>query len=111
VPVIPESELNSSNYSRDLVGADHGGLDVSLIFVEAPPGSGPSLHRHPYDEVFIVHEGEGTFTLGDEESLVGAGTVVIVPAGTPHGFVNSGGVTLRLTAIHTASQFATEWLV
>jgi mannose-6-phosphate isomerase-like protein (cupin superfamily) len=42
---------------------------------------------------------------------VAAGAVVIVPAGTPHGFVNSGDVTLRLTAIHTSSKFETEWIV
>jgi mannose-6-phosphate isomerase-like protein (cupin superfamily) len=111
VHVIPESELNSSKHSRDLVGADYGGLGVCLILVEAPPGKGPSLHRHPYDEVFIVHEGEGSFRSGDQERQVAAGNVVIVPAGTPHGFVNTGDVTLRLTAIHTSSKFDTEWIV
>ena len=109
--VIPESELNSSKYSRDLVGADYGGLGVSLILVEAPPGKGPSLHRHPYEEVFILHEGEATFTAGDEERVVAAGAVIVVPAGTPHGFVNSGDAPLRLTTVHASPKFQTEWLV
>ena len=104
------TELEPGNYSRSLEGADHD-ASVSLILVEAPPGSGPSLHRHPYEEVFILHEGEATFTAGDEERVVAAGAVIVVPAGTPHGFVNSGDAPLRLTTIHASDKFQTEWLV
>ena len=34
--------------------------------IDAPPGSGPKLHRHPYQEVFEVQEGSVTFTAGDD---------------------------------------------
>ena len=30
-----------------------------MIFVDAPPSGGPALHRHDYDELFIVQEGRG----------------------------------------------------
>ena len=109
--VIPEANLTETKFSRELVGADYDGLGVCLILVEAPPGSGPSLHRHPYEEVFVVHAGEGTFVAGDVESHAGTGAVVIVPAGVPHRFVNDGAGTLRMTSIHTSSRFETEWLV
>jgi mannose-6-phosphate isomerase-like protein (cupin superfamily) len=102
-----DTELESGNFSRSLEGA--GGL--SLTLVEAPPGSGPSLHRHPYDEVFVVHEGEGTFTAGDEEQVVAGEAVIVVPAGTPHRFVNTGERPLRVTTIHASPRFETEWLV
>ena len=105
------SDLEAGNYSRSLQGADHGDVGVCLILVEAPVGKGPSLHRHPYEEVFVIHEGEGTFYAGEEESLAGAGQVVIVPARTPHRFVNTGEVPLRMTTIHTSPKFETEWLV
>jgi hypothetical protein len=36
--------------------------------------------------------------------------VVVVPAGTPNAFVNSGTDQLRLTAIHNAPRISTEWL-
>jgi mannose-6-phosphate isomerase-like protein (cupin superfamily) len=42
--------------------------------------------------------------------VVGGGTVVVSPAGEAHGFVNSGTGELRLTAIHGAGRFTTEWL-
>ena len=105
------TELEPGNYSRSLQGADHGDVGVCLILVEAPPGKGPSLHRHPYEEVFVIHEGEGTFMAGDEESHAAAGAIVVVPARTPHRFVNTGDSTLRMTTIHTAARFQTEWLV
>jgi mannose-6-phosphate isomerase-like protein (cupin superfamily) len=41
---------------------------------------------------------------------VPAGHMVVVPAGEPHGFINSGDDTLRQVAIHVSPRFATEWL-
>jgi Cupin domain len=58
--------------------------------VDASPGSGPKLHKHPYEEVFVVQEGNATFTAGDEVIEVSGGQVVVVPAGVAHKFVNSG---------------------
>ena len=83
---------------------------LSLILVDTAPGNGPSLHRHQYDEVFIVQEGEATFSLGDAERTVTAGHVVVVPAGEPHGFTSSGEGRLRLVAIHLSPRMVTEWL-
>jgi mannose-6-phosphate isomerase-like protein (cupin superfamily) len=110
VQVVSQDELPFSRIARTLAGDDHGGLGVSLIFVEAPPGDGPSLHTHPYAEVFIVEEGEALFVGGDEERTARRGDVVIVPAGTPHRFVNSGETTLRQVTIHLSPRFVTDWL-
>ena len=111
VEIIRIDELPLSNIAREFVGDDHGGVGICAIFVDAPPGRGPSLHRHPYVEVLITQEGRATFFLGDEEREVGAGEMVVVPAGQWHGFVNSGDGPLRQIDIHLSSGFATEWLV
>ena len=92
------------------VGRQHGDLGVCIIFVDAPPGRGPGLHKHPYEEVFIVQEGRGTFTVGEEEIEAGPGDILIVPAGEPHAFVNSGDGPLRQIDIHVSPHFDTEWL-
>jgi quercetin dioxygenase-like cupin family protein len=47
--IIRVEDLPATSFSRELIGDDHGGTSVSIIFVEAPPGSGPSLHTHPYE--------------------------------------------------------------
>ena len=78
--------------------------------MDAPPGSGPKLHRHPYEEVFIVQEGTATFTAGDETVEVKGGQVIVAPAGVAHKFVNSGEERLRQVDIHASERFVTEWL-
>jgi mannose-6-phosphate isomerase-like protein (cupin superfamily) len=108
--VINREELPFSNIAHELEGADHGGVALCLIFVDAPPGRGPSLHKHGYDEVFITLEGEATVIAGDEERVVGPGDIAIVPAGVPHRFVNSGEGPLRQIDIHLSARFGTEWL-
>ena len=108
--VIPTSSLETSNFSVELQGKDCGETGVSLIIVEAAPGRGPSLHTHEYAEVMIVLEGSATFTDGVETREVGAGNVVVIPAGEPHAFTNSGEGPLKQIDIHVADAFATEWL-
>jgi mannose-6-phosphate isomerase-like protein (cupin superfamily) len=108
--VINREQLPLSNIARELEGADHGGVGLCLIFVDAPPGRGPSLHRHDYDEVFITLEGEPTVIAGEEERVVGPGDIAIVPAGVPHRFVNSGDGPLRQIDIHLSPRFGTDWL-
>ena len=88
----------------------HLGVGVSFIVVDAPPRSGPKLHRHPYEEVFVVQEGTATVTAGDEVIEAHGGQIVVVPAGVPHKFVNSGAGPLRQIDIHPTGRFVTEWL-
>jgi mannose-6-phosphate isomerase-like protein (cupin superfamily) len=107
---LKQSELPASNFSRELVGADHGDVPACVIFVDAEPGRGPRLHKHPYAELFFVLEGEGTFSDGTHERVVGPGEVVIVPPETPHAFVNNGTQRLRQIDVHLSPTFATDWL-
>lgn len=86
------------------------GAGVSVIVVDASPGAGPRLHRHPYEEVFVVQEGTATFTAADKTIEVSGGQVVVVPAGVPHKFVNTGTGRLRQVDVHASERFVTEWL-
>ena len=88
----------------------HLGAGFSIIVVDAPPGSGPKLHRHPYEEVFVVQEGTATFTAGEETIQATSGQVVVVPAGVAHKFVNTGTQRLRQVDVHASGRFVTEWL-
>jgi quercetin dioxygenase-like cupin family protein len=86
------------------------GAGVCVILVEMEPGGSVRLHRHPYEEVFIVQAGEARFRLGDEERVVAAPDVIVAPAGVPHGFANKGREPLRQVDIHVSPAFDTEWL-
>jgi mannose-6-phosphate isomerase-like protein (cupin superfamily) len=104
--VIERDELPDS----ELQGYLFGGVNVCLIFVDMKPGDGPRLHRHAYEEIFIVLEGQATFTIGSGTTVAHAGQVLIVQPGVPHKFVNSGTGRLRQIDVHASDRFITEWL-
>lgn len=106
---IDRDALPNTEHSHELVGADFD-LPISLILVHCAPGTGPEVHRHPYPEVFVIEAGQATFHVDGAEFVGEAGQLVIAPANRSHGFTNSGPSELRLTAIHTAAEFATQWL-
>jgi mannose-6-phosphate isomerase-like protein (cupin superfamily) len=108
--IVRLEDLPHGMHSHELVGADHEDVPFSVILVHSQPGVGPRLHRHPYAEAFIVMSGTATFQIGTETMEVTGGHVVVSPPGEAHGFVNTGDDELRLTAIHGAGRFATEWL-
>jgi quercetin dioxygenase-like cupin family protein len=95
--------------SGNLEGEEHGAT-VSVILDEGGPGHGPRLHRHPYDETWVVVEGSLTFQAGDEVVTAETGDIVVVPPGMPHKFTNNGPGRSRLVCIHANPTFVTEWL-
>jgi mannose-6-phosphate isomerase-like protein (cupin superfamily) len=81
------------------------GAPFSAYIVNAKPGQGPPLHTHPYVEVAFTIEGRASITVGDETCEVQSGGIVVIPANTPHRFVNSGDTVLRQIDIHASPQF------
>jgi quercetin dioxygenase-like cupin family protein len=80
-----------------------------MIFTEAAPGQGPSLHTHPYAEIHIAQAGEALFVAAGEERVVRAGEIVVVPAGEPHSF-EAREPGFSETAIHLNAHFVTDWI-
>lgn len=61
------------------------------------PNQIQSVHAHQgADKIYLVLEGNGHFTVGDEERSAGVGSLVIAPAGVPHGVTNNGSERLSL---------------
>ncbi|PWI43383.1 cupin domain-containing protein [Streptomyces sp. ICBB 8177] len=75
---------------RVLEDGSHTGHRLAIAeSVLAPHTQGPPQHRHAqHDEGFYVLSGTIRFTVGDEEHDATAGTLVMVPPGTPHTFAN-----------------------
>jgi quercetin dioxygenase-like cupin family protein len=58
---------------------------MKVGIVTKPEGEGPPLHEHPNEEQFtLILEGEMHFILGDEDRIVGPGTLVHIPRNTRH---------------------------
>jgi mannose-6-phosphate isomerase-like protein (cupin superfamily) len=81
------SELKRSpGLKGHVTGADLG-VGVTVLFVTSDTvGSGPKLHWHPYDELFVIRRGRARFFVGDEVIEGGPGDVIRGPAEVPHKF-------------------------
>ena len=85
------------------------GTNASVMFYTTNEiGKGPPLHKHPYDEIFIVRQGEALFTVGAETVRATVGQVVFGPANVPHKYINLGPGTLEMTDIHVTDVFIQE---
>ena len=83
-------------------------LVVEVVY--EPGGSPPPAHLHPaQDERFTVLEGEVTVKLAGEERTLGAGDVLEVPSGTPHGFWNAAEAPARLRWETTPAGRTLDW--
>jgi quercetin dioxygenase-like cupin family protein len=103
-------DLDALPDGSDFEGYRFGDIPTTFIWVNMKPGTGPKLHTHPYPEIFIVIDGEATYTVGDETIEAHGGQVLIGPANVPHKFVNSGTGILRQVDIHCNDRFITRWL-
>src|SRR4051812_6090886 len=103
------TDLGAATTAQRFDGHRHGGIDVSFFLNHTPPGRGASAHRHPYAEVFLVRDGEVTFTVDDVTVVGRGGQVVVVPAGATHAFTNTGEETLEMVSIHPVAEMVTEW--
>jgi quercetin dioxygenase-like cupin family protein len=82
-------------YTVLITGAETAGR-YCLTDMLVPPGGGPPLHRHDFEEMFTILEGEIEFTFRGEKTLAGAGTTVNIPANAPHAFKNVSDGPARL---------------
>jgi mannose-6-phosphate isomerase-like protein (cupin superfamily) len=102
--LVNKDELPYGTIAHRFEGYRYGDVGVSFFLVDSPPGGGAVLHTHPYEEVFVTLEGNATFTVGDDTIEVGAGQIVVAPAGVPHKFVNSGSGPLKQVDIHPSGR-------
>lgn len=84
-PALERATFSPERYAKlDVARGAH--LFAGLNCFE--PGQVQELHDHPgRDKCYVVLEGRGAFTVGDETREVGRGWVVFAPAGVPHGVV------------------------
>ena len=103
--IVRKQDLPFIGSSYNFVGADNANVAVSIFLVEAEPGRGAPLHIHEYDEIAIVQEGTSRFLAGEEIRDTQPGDILVIKAGTPHGFVNTGLEILKQTDIHISPRF------
>ena len=108
--ILDRNELSHDDNTYEFEGIDYQDTEVSFIWVDMPPGGAIRLHKHPYTEIFIIQEGEATFTVGSGTLQAHAGQIIIVPENVAHKFMNLSDRQLKQIDIHANNEFVTEWL-
>ena len=87
-PALAHLGLVGDTYTILLTGDDTAGR-YTLIDMHIPPGGGPPPHRHDFEEMFTVLDGEVELTFRGEHLVARVGETVNVPANAPHAFTNA----------------------
>ena len=84
---LPHIGIVGDTYTILLTGADTAGR-YCLIDMHVPPGGGPAPHRHDFEEMFTVLDGEIEANFRGEKSTARSGETINIPANAPHEFHN-----------------------
>jgi quercetin dioxygenase-like cupin family protein len=95
---LPHVGIVGDTYTILLSGQDTAGR-YALIDMHVPPAGGPPPHRHDFEEMFTVLDGEIEFTFRGATSILRAGETVNVPANAPHAFRNATDRAARMLCV------------
>jgi quercetin dioxygenase-like cupin family protein len=95
---LPHLGVVGDTYTVLVSGEDTAGK-YTLIDMHVPTGGGPPPHRHDFEEMFTILEGEVELTFRGETSLAHSGETVNVPANAPHAFRNTSDQPARLLCV------------
>ena len=90
--------LVGDTYTITVAGEDTNDR-FCVIDMHVPPGGGPGLHRHDFDETFILLDGEMEATFRGKKSTVRAGDTINIPSNAPHQFHNASSEAVRMICI------------
>jgi quercetin dioxygenase-like cupin family protein len=95
---LPHIGLVGDTYTILVAGQDTAGK-YTLIDMHVPANGGPPPHRHDFEEMFSVLEGEVQVTFRGQTITARAGETINVPANAPHSFTNASAAPARLLCL------------
>jgi mannose-6-phosphate isomerase-like protein (cupin superfamily) len=108
--VIPMERLESfydepGEYGWIMEGYKHGFGLTSVIVTQTAPLGGPPLHTHNSEEVHVLPDCRLAYVIGDSTFEAQGPSVVNIPAGVAHTFLNIGDETARLVCFFPSNSF------
>lgn len=79
---------------------DRSQVAIMILAPGEASSSSPSVHPNE-DQLLYLIEGEVEAEVGDERGRLSAGQLAVVPANTPHRFINTGSTPARTLNIYT----------
>ena len=95
---------------RVLASAAQTGGAYEIFELEGPEGSGPPPHAHPWNEAYVVVDGEADVFVEGTKQDATPGSFFHIPAGTTHGYRirSKSAKFVVITSPGGASNFFTE---
>jgi quercetin dioxygenase-like cupin family protein len=103
MPPEPEVRTNVLLRSEETAG------QMSVTEIVVPPGSGPPLHTHDFDEAFYMLEGELIFQVEDALVTRGTGELSFAPRMVAHALANHSDAPARYVLVCTPAGFERHW--
>ncbi len=78
-----------------------------VVLMTIKPGEDIGEETHPdVDQSLFFVSGSGRAELNGKASPVGPNSLVVVPAGTKHNFINTGNTSLKVVTVYAPPQHA-----
>jgi mannose-6-phosphate isomerase-like protein (cupin superfamily) len=90
-------------FRREIATGEHS--QVVAMTIPAGEEIGEEVHEEN-DQLLVFVDGDGEAVLDGRSSPVGPNDLVLVPAGTRHNFINTGGGPLRLVTVYAPPEHA-----
>jgi quercetin dioxygenase-like cupin family protein len=99
-PKLRNISIAGGTYTILVTGEQTSGR-YCLIEMLVPSGGGPPPHRHDFEEMFTILDGEIELTFRGEVYRANSGSTVNIPANAPHAFKNKSDKPARLLCMCT----------
>ncbi len=93
---IEQNTLENEDYRRVLYTAKN----MQLVLMSLKPGEEVGEEVHNVDQFVRIEQGDAVVILDGEKHAMEKDFSVIIPAGTKHNVINSGGTDLKLYALY-----------
>ncbi|HTJ59243.1 MAG TPA: cupin domain-containing protein [Devosiaceae bacterium] len=99
-PSLANIAIVGDVYTVLVSGAQTNGR-YCLIDMLVHDGGGPPPHRHDFEEMFTLLEGELEFMFRGKTQIIAAPCTVNIPSNAPHAFKNKSGKTVHMLCMCT----------
>jgi len=94
---IEKATLENTDYRRVLYTAKNS----QLVLMSLQPGDEIGMEVHHLDQFIRIEQGMATAILDGVKHDVRDNFAIVVPAGTEHNVINTGGVELKLYTVYS----------
>jgi mannose-6-phosphate isomerase-like protein (cupin superfamily) len=99
---IKKMAKKNTDFRREILTNEHS----QIVLMSIEPGDEIGEETHEVDQVLVFVKGKGEAVLDGESRPIRKSSLVAVPAGTLHNFINTGDKPLKLFTIYSPPEEA-----